>query len=100
MSARHHVVAQTKPSSFNCVDYLTGQNQFPRAFFSNYQGQKNRGHRRKHAELDLRLTKTRAIGSDHDIARGNEFTATAKRGPVYKRNRRLRNLFQLTKDRV
>ena len=94
------MVAQTEPPSFYRIDYFTRQNQFARAFFANHQRQKHRADRRKHAELYLRLTKTRAIGSNHDVARRNQFTSAAKCCAINKRNRRFRELFQQAKDRV
>src|SRR5437868_1679015 len=100
MSARRHVVAQTQPPSLMRIDYLARQDQFTCALFTNYQRQQHRSHRWKYAELDLRLTKTRALRSDNDIACGDQFTATAERRSVDERNRRFCNLFQLTKDRV
>ena len=90
MSAGDYVVAQTKPPRFNRVDYLTREDQFARAFFTNHERKKHGSDGRKHAELYLGLSESRAIGGDHDIACCDELTAATKRGAVNQGNRGLR----------
>src|ERR1700754_1168377 len=100
MCRRHNVVAQPEPARFSRIDYFTRQYQFACAFLANYERQDNRGHRRKHAELDFRLTKTRAIRRDNDVARSDEFATAAERGAIDDHDRWFSNLFELPKYRV
>src|ERR1700754_1984844 len=100
MCRRHNVVAQPEPARFSRIDYFTRQYQFTRALLANYERQDNRGHRRKHAELVFRLTKTRAIRRDNDVARSDEFATAAERGAIDDRDRWFSNLFELPKYRV
>jgi hypothetical protein len=94
------VVAQTESPSLNRIDYLARENQFARAFFANHAGQKHGGDGRKHAQLDFRLSESRAIGSDNDIARCDKFTAATESSAVNQCDRRLGYLFEETEDRV
>src|SRR6185369_10109820 len=100
MRRRHDVIAQTKTARFGRVDNLAGQDQFARSFFADDARQQHRRHGWKHAEFYFRLSKTRTVRSDHDVAGRDEFTTAAERGAVYERDRGLRDLIELAKDRV
>src|SRR5215204_3451820 len=100
MSARDNVVAQTQPPSLHGVNYLTGEYQFARAFFTNHTRQQHGSDGGKHTQLNFRLPESRAIGCDNDIARGHELTAAAKCRTVNQSDCWFRQLFEETKDRV
>src|SRR5215813_12968748 len=100
MRRRHNVIAQANPAGFRRIDYLAGQNQLTRSSLTNDPRKQNRSHRRKHTKLNLRLAKTRPIGSDHDVASRDQFTAAAERSAVDNGDCGFRNLLELAKDRV
>ena len=62
--------------------------------------QQNRRHRRKHAQLDLGLSKPRPRAGDDYVAGGHQFTAAAQRRPINYGNRRPRDQLEVAKDSV
>jgi hypothetical protein len=78
----------------------SGEDQLSGPLLTNHERQKNSRHRRINAKLDLRLTKPRALGSNHDIARRHDLTATAESSAIDNRDRRLCYLLELPKDRM
>ena len=61
---------------------------------------RDRRHRRKYSQLDLRLAKPGPVAGDNDIATGNQFAAAAQCRTVHYRNRGFGNLRQQTKNVV
>src|SRR6185295_15206141 len=100
MSNRHEVVAQTKTSSFLCINYLAGQHQFACAFLTNYARKKHGRHRGKHAELDFGLAEFRSLGSDDNVTGGHQLAASTECWSVHHGDSRLRYLIQQPKDLV
>src|SRR4029434_1531344 len=82
------------------VYQFSSQDQFTSAFVSDYSRQHQSSNRRKHTKLDFRLTKPRALARDHNVASRDQFTTTTECRTLNQRNRRSRQLFELTEDAV
>src|SRR6185369_7833525 len=71
MSNRHYMVAQTQLSRLNSINHFTREYQLTRSFFTDNKRKKHCGNGRENAELDFRLTESRALGRDNYVARTN-----------------------------
>ena len=76
------MITQSESTRLDRIDDLASQDKFARAFFTNHERQHDRSDRGKHAEFDLRLSNTRAIRRDYDVASGDEFATAAKRRAI------------------
>src|SRR5678815_4509687 len=94
------MVHQTDACGLSTVDQFASQNQFTSAFVSDYSRQHQSSDRGKHTKLDLRLTKACSLTRDHNVASRDQFTTTTECRTLNQRNRRSRQLFELTEDAV
>src|SRR5262249_1024242 len=91
-AVRHETIDDAEPRRFRCVERAPGKEQLEGAVAADNARQVDKMDRRKHAEIDLRITELGAFAGEHDIARDRHRHAAAPRGAADRRNPRLAEL--------
>src|SRR5215472_727455 len=66
---RHDPIDDAEPRRFRCVEGAPGKEQLEGAVAADNARQVDKMDRRKHTEIDLRITEAGAFAGEHDIAR-------------------------------